>query len=103
MESNQPRRRSFLKMLSSGAAFAAQTPAAEQAPNILIVMADQHRAGLTRRSGFPLDTMPTLDRLTVRGVAFGRTYTPAPLCVPARTSLLTGRWPHAHRVRQNSA
>jgi arylsulfatase A-like enzyme len=37
------------------------------------------------------------------GVAFDRAYTTAPLCVPARVSLLTGRWPHAHRVRQNSA
>ena len=66
-------------------------------------MSDQHRAGLTRRSGFPLDTMPTLDRLAHGGVAFDRAYTTAPLCVPARVSLLTGRWPHAHRVRQNSA
>ena len=66
-------------------------------------MSDQHRAGLTRRTGFPLDTMPSLDRMMARGVSFNRAYTTAPLCVPARTSLLTGRWPHAHRVRQNSA
>jgi arylsulfatase A-like enzyme len=66
-------------------------------------MADQLRAGLTRREGFALDTMPALDRLAARGVAFDRAYTTAPLCVPARISLLTGRWPHAHRVRQNSA
>src|SRR5512140_2990366 len=66
-------------------------------------MADQLRAGLTRRSGYPLDTMPALDRMATRGVAFDRAYTTAPLCVPARVSLLTGRWPHAHRVRQNSA
>jgi arylsulfatase A-like enzyme len=72
-------------------------------PNIVIVMADQHRTGLTRREGCALDTMPTLDRLAGRGVAFDRAYTTAPLCAPARVSLLTGRWPHAHRVRQNSA
>jgi arylsulfatase A-like enzyme len=70
-------------------------------PNVLIIMSDQHRAGLTRRSGFPLDTMPALDRLAERGIAFDRAYTTAPLCVPARISLLTGRWPHAHRVREN--
>ena len=72
-------------------------------PNVVIIMADQHRAGLTRASGFPLDTMPALDRMSARGVSFDRAYTTAPLCVPARISLLTGRWPHAHRVRQNSA
>jgi arylsulfatase A-like enzyme len=97
----KPQRRDFLKAASA----AAMAPSLEgqSKPNIVIVMADQHRAGLTRRSGFPLDTMPALDRLAGRGVAFDRAYTTAPLCVPARESLLTGRWPHAHRVRQNGA
>ena len=102
-------RRDLLKLLSAGAA-ASAGPAAPLAPqqsgakpNILVIMADQHRAGLTRAGGFPLDTMPTLDGLAARGVSFDRAYTTAPLCVPARVSMLTGRWPHAHRVRQNSA
>lgn len=72
-------------------------------PNIIIVMADQVHAGLTKRSGFPLDVMPTLDSIADQGVSFDRAYACAPLCVPSRVSLLTGRWPHAHRVRQNSA
>jgi arylsulfatase A-like enzyme len=101
-------RRAFLKTSAAPLAQAALAqpsaaqPAAEH-PNILIIMADQHRAGLTRRSGFPIDSMPSLDRLAARGVAFDRAYTTAPLCVPARVSMLTGRWPHAHRVRQTSA
>jgi arylsulfatase A-like enzyme len=104
-------RRNFLKTLSLGAVNAvtpslqqgalADTPAPDQ-PNILIVISDQHRAGLTKRSGYPLDTSPTMDRLAAQGVAFDRAYTTEPVCVPSRTSLLTGRWPHAHRVRQNS-
>lgn len=81
-------------------AAAAQTLAR---PNILIIMADQQRADLTRGAGFSIDTMPALDRLSSQGVQFDRAYTTAPLCVPARISMLTGRWPHAHRVRQNSA
>ena len=71
-------------------------------PNILIVISDEHRAGLTKRSGYPLDTSPTLDSLAEHGVAFDRAYCTAPLCSPSRTSILTGRWPSAHRVRQNS-
>src|SRR5512147_819775 len=94
-------RRTFLQAVP-GAAAGMAAPRASR-PNVVIIMADQHRAGLTRRSGFPLDTMPCLDRLAARGVAFDRAYTTSPLCVPARVSLLTGRWPHAHRVRQNSA
>lgn len=101
-------RRELLKTLPSiavpyPAQTAAQPGASGERPNLLIVMADQQRAGLTRASGFPLDTMPALDRMSTQGVRFDRAYTTAPLCVPARVSLLTGRWPHAHRVRQNSA
>ena len=93
-------RREFLH----SAAATRVTAAADSArPNIILIMADQLRAGLTRRSGFPLDTMPAMDRMAEGGVSFERAYTTSPLCVPARVSLLTGRWPHAHRVRQNSA
>lgn len=70
-------------------------------PNIVFLMTDQQRAGFTRGEGGP-DTMPTLDRLFARGSRFSHAYTSAPVCVPARTSLLTGRFPSAHRVRQNS-
>src|SRR5215470_1720708 len=71
-------------------------------PNILLLMTDQHRAGFTAGSGFGLDTMPCLDRIAAAGASFDHGYTSYPACVPARTSLLTGRFPTAHRVRQNS-
>ena len=75
------RRREFLKALSSGVAarLVGGAPPARK-PNVFILMADRHRVGLTRRSGFPFDTMPALDRLAARGVAFERAYTTAPLC-----------------------
>jgi Sulfatase len=72
-------------------------------PNVVVVMTDQQRADFTRGAGFPLDTMPFLDSLGARGVRFERAYTPMPICAPARISLFTGRFPQAHRVRQNSA
>src|SRR5690242_18989441 len=108
-------RRSFLKTASLGMIGAA-VPALERnaaaaapvteagtttRPNIVFIVSDQHRAGLTKRSGYPLDTSPTLDVLAERGVAFDRAYCTTPLCVPSRISMLTGRWPQAHRVRMN--
>ncbi|WP_129790164.1 sulfatase-like hydrolase/transferase [Promicromonospora panici] len=72
------------------------------APHIVLIMTDQQRADLSARSGFPLDTTPFLDQLASRGTDFQRGYTSSPLCVPARVSLLTGRFPSAHRVTQNS-
>jgi arylsulfatase A-like enzyme len=107
----QHRRREFLKAASLGAANAvlplsgfARTavPTSAGRPNILFIVSDQHRAGLTKRSGYPLDTSPTLDSLAMQGVGCDRAYATAPLCMPSRTTLITGRWPEAHRVRQNS-
>ncbi|WP_388004998.1 sulfatase-like hydrolase/transferase [Georgenia deserti] len=68
----------------------------------MVLMTDQHRAGLTAGEGGRHDTMPRLDALLDSGARFDRAYTTSPACVPARTSLLTGRFPTAHRVRQNS-
>ena len=69
--------------------------------NILIVMTDQQRADLRRGEGYPLDTMPFLDRFASEGVDFGRAYTANPICMAARVSLFTGRYPSAHQVRTN--
>ncbi len=70
-------------------------------PNIIVIMTDQQRADLCGREGCTLDTTPTLDRLAREGTWFNRAYTSAPVCAPARVSLLTGRFPSAHAVRTN--
>lgn len=116
------KRRDFLRQASSGAlaamlaggvegassaqATAKPAPAAPPSggaspPNILILITDQTRAKLTKRDGYPFDTMPTLDALARRGVDFKRAYCTIPACTPSRISMLTGRWPQAHRVRIN--
>lgn len=70
-------------------------------PNILIVMSDQQRPDFSSHEGYPLDTTPALDRLVDAGVGFQRAYTPTPICLPARCSLFTGRFPTAHGMRSN--
>ncbi len=105
-------RRDFMKtaslsamgaMMPSSALAQVGVPQKERRPNIIFIVSDQHRAGLTKRSGFPLDTSPTLDKLADQGIGFDHAYCTSPLCVPSRTSMLTGRWPDAHRVRMNLA
>jgi arylsulfatase A-like enzyme len=88
-------------MASSPRPAAAQPPASKSKPNIIFVVSDQHRAGLTKRTGYPLDTSPTLDSLAESGIGFDHAYATTPLCVPSRTSMLTGRWPEATHVRMN--
>lgn len=68
---------------------------------IIVVTTDQQRADFCAREGFGVDCTPTVDALARRGCWFPRAYTAAPVCVPARVSLLTGRFPSAHGVREN--
>ncbi len=103
-------RRDFLKLSSLGAAAAAievtgvaaaAAPVPSAKSNVIFIVSDQHRTGLTKREGYVFDTSPALDKLAYRGVAFDRAYCTAPLCMPSRTSMLTGRWPEATHVRNN--
>lgn len=70
-------------------------------PNIVIIMTDQQQARASAREGFPLNTTPFMDVLARKGAWFNKAYTSAPICAPARVSMLTGRYPGAHGVRAN--
>ncbi len=65
-------------------------------------MTDQHRPTAGGWLGDPWVQTPHLDALAARGTVFERAHTPAPVCVPARQSLLTGRLPHAHGATGNA-
>lgn len=69
--------------------------------NIILVITDQQRAEFLKREGFPMDTMPFVDSLAQNGAWFNRAYTSAPICVAARVSLLTGRFPNSNQVTEN--
>ena len=45
---------------------------------------------------------PHMDSLAANGVRFTRAYSPNPLCMPMRTSMITGRYPHQTGVQTNS-
>lgn len=71
------------------------------APNILFIMADQMKATILRMySEIGIET-PALEKLASEGVRFDTAITPHPLCVPARTSMMTGRYPHSTGCRRN--
>jgi arylsulfatase A-like enzyme len=69
--------------------------------NIVLICCDALRGGLGKAAGIPFDISPCLDRLAAAGTSFRHAYCTMPLCVPSRISMLTGRWPDAHRVRMN--
>ena len=69
--------------------------------NVLVVLTDQHRASAAGYAGDLLAETPALNGLAAEGVVFGGAHTPSPVCVPARQSLITGRYPHAHGALTN--
>ncbi len=72
-----------------------------EAPNIVVIMADQLKATASHLHGNEFCDTPNLARLADQGVLFEHAYTPHPLCVPARVSFWTGQYPHTHGSRRN--
>jgi len=70
-------------------------------PNILLLFTDQERADLVAPDELPVDT-PNIDRLREEGQWFESAFTPTSICTSARASLLTGLYPHAHGLLNNS-
>lgn len=62
-------------------------------PNILFLMADQLRPDLMGWAGNPVIRTPNLDRLAGDSVIFEHCYTPSPVCIPARQSMMSGQLP----------
>ena len=75
------------------------TPATR--PNVLLITLDTTRADRIGSYGYRGASTPHLDRLAAAGVRFDRALSPAPLTLPAHASLMTGREPYAHGVRNN--
>jgi len=69
--------------------------------NFLVIVTDQHRADYLGCYGHPLLRTPHIDSLAQRGSRFERFHVASPVCMPNRASLLTGRLPSAHGLRDN--
>ncbi len=70
-------------------------------PNILCFVTDQQRADHLGCCGNPDVDTPNIDRLAREGVTFSESYVANPVCMPNRASMFTGRYPKAHRLREN--
>ena len=65
-------------------------------------MSDEHQARALGCAGHNLVRTPNLDSLAARGTRCTQAYTPSPICVPARASFATGRYPHQTRLWDNA-
>src|SRR5438093_8864773 len=66
-------------------------------PNVLFMIADDHRHDAAHALGDSVVQTPTIDALAARGVVFGRHHTQGGLtgavCIPSRAQVLTGMGP----------
>ena len=97
-------RREFLKNFGVGAAALSLSASYAYAkrsdkPNVLFIMTDQQFADIMscRMSAKYINT-PAMDSLAKDGMLFTEAYTPNPLCMPARNSIFSGRYPARNRL-----
>jgi len=64
-------------------------------PNILFITTDQQRPELGC-TGHPCLRTPHLDQLSTEGILFTQAYSDCPICIPARTTMITGMQSHVY-------
>src|SRR5262249_31552401 len=94
---NRISRRGFLL---AGSSIAASRPAGER-PNILYIITDQQHAGMMSCAGNPWLKTPAMDSLAASGARFELAYSSNPVCTPARTSMVTGRYASYFGIETN--
>jgi arylsulfatase A-like enzyme len=80
-------------------------------PNILLITGDHMRHDALACNADPKTPhglghairTPNLDRLAAGGVTFRNSFTPNPICVPARASITTGNYPHRCTGRKSNS
>lgn len=71
-------------------------------PNLLLITIDTLRADRLGCYGYTKARTPHLDALARESMFFESAFCPTPLTLPSHTSLMTGRYPHRHGVRDNA-
>lgn len=99
LRERNPLGRALLVFLLLGiSAFALRAAPAAAPPNILLIISDDQAWTDYGFMGHPEVRTPHLDRLAQESLLFPRGYVPSSLCCPSLASMITGRYPHEHRV-----
>lgn len=80
--------------------FASLAFAAER-PNIVMIISDDHAWTDYSFMQHPHVATPRIDGLARESLTFRRGYVPSSLCCPSLASIITGLYPHQHKVTSN--
>jgi arylsulfatase len=98
---SQLRRRDLPALFGAGFAQSSRALAARNAPNIVLMTGDHLRWNHIAANGNAAIHTPRMDALAANGVSFTSCCTVGVACAPNRASLMTGRYPNAHRLMVN--
>jgi arylsulfatase A-like enzyme len=76
-------------------------PGLSAPPNIVLIISDDHAWSDYGFMAHPVIRTPNLDKLASQSLAFTRGYVPTSLCRTSLASLMTGLYPHQHRITGN--
>ncbi|MEE2834202.1 MAG: sulfatase-like hydrolase/transferase [Candidatus Latescibacterota bacterium] len=71
---------------------------ADDRPNVLFIMSDQHSKAVAGCYGHDIVHTPNMDRLAQRGLTYDNAFCASPLCGPSRVAWITGTQPHTNGV-----
>lgn len=71
-------------------------------PNLLFLWTDEQRADTLSVYGNHRIRVPALNNLAARSIVFDRCYDSQPVCTPARSTVMTGLWPHQNGCITNN-
>ncbi|MBF0277485.1 MAG: sulfatase-like hydrolase/transferase [SAR324 cluster bacterium] len=69
--------------------------------NVVILMADEHNPLYSSVYKHPFVMTPNMEKLAKRGTVFENAYCPSPLCLPSRSSFITGKRVHQLQTYNN--
>jgi arylsulfatase A-like enzyme len=81
---------------------AAAARAADQRPNVLFIMTDDHAAHAMSCYGSRINQTPNLDRLARQGMRFTNCFCTNSICGPSRAVILTGKYSHLNGFWDNN-
>ncbi|VGO18528.1 sulfatase family protein [Pontiella sulfatireligans] len=85
-------RKKYLITIASAVACLILDSVADDRPNIVYLMSDDHQATAMGCMGNSEIETPNLDKLASRGVLFERCYATTPLCMPSRATTMLGMY-----------
>ena len=71
-------------------------------PNLLFLWTDEQRADTMAVYGKSSFRVPVMNQLAAESVVFSSAYDTQPVCTPARSTVLTGFWPHQNGCLENN-